>query len=540
MADAPKLTTEDLLYEGVPKINKAIDNANEALKKAGEAGKNLNRGTLDQNQALDDMIASSWNGLWVVSSANTNPNLPNTPKVAGMLRVWATGNGDAMQILIWRSGGGIYEREYTETSWRPWRRTDKILSEAPDRLDALEEISSSGPFYRKPTLPDGTDFNTLRTNTSNGLHVIGSTQNYPNCPVASGTRVPGALMLFSTGNGDTYQRVFYRNKGGVFERYETAVGKFTAWSRLDAFNPDEILTQLSNLTEKGRKSEAHINLIEAQLTPKSTFESTNKFTTYAEGEAYLDWLVRLYPNKVSVRTVGQTRLGLPLRALQFGNPNKPTLYIMASQHGDEPMGREAAMIFARHLCESTSLGTLFSDTCIVILPVVNADKINVTRLSSSNTDLNRNWLTRTTDEIKVASSIFALYNVVLTIDAHEGGGVDFMAGLGPTADGIAPEIISVANNLHTTLASTFASAGEPWRDYAGAPDIENARNNIALTEHSVTYLFESPSLLENNMYYPSVTWRRDLYLLAYNMVIKHFHANLGDYIAAKESASSKK
>lgn len=32
MADAPKLTTEDLLYEGVPKINQAIDNANTALK----------------------------------------------------------------------------------------------------------------------------------------------------------------------------------------------------------------------------------------------------------------------------------------------------------------------------------------------------------------------------------------------------------------------------------------------------------------------------------------------------------------------------
>ncbi|MED0936429.1 SGNH/GDSL hydrolase family protein [Bacillus mobilis] len=32
MANAPKLTTEDLLYEGVPKINAAIDNANEALQ----------------------------------------------------------------------------------------------------------------------------------------------------------------------------------------------------------------------------------------------------------------------------------------------------------------------------------------------------------------------------------------------------------------------------------------------------------------------------------------------------------------------------
>jgi len=41
MADAPKLTTEDLLYEGVPKINAAIDNANEALKVASKAEMNI-------------------------------------------------------------------------------------------------------------------------------------------------------------------------------------------------------------------------------------------------------------------------------------------------------------------------------------------------------------------------------------------------------------------------------------------------------------------------------------------------------------------
>lgn len=540
MADAPKLNGNEYIDESYWKINAAIDNANEALKKAGEAGKNLNRGTLDPNQALDGMTASSWNGLWVISSANTNPNLPNTPKVAGMLRVWATGNGDAMQILIWRSGGGIYEREYTGTSWRPWRRTDKILSEAPGRLDALEEISNSGPFYRKPTLPDGTDFNTLRTNSSNGIHLLGSTQNYPNRPEGVGTRVPGAVMVFSTGNGDTYQRVFYRNKGGVFERYETGSGSFTPWNRLDIFNPDAILTQLSNLEDKNIKNESHINLIESQLTPKTTFESKDVFTTFAEGQAYMDWIARTYPNKVTVITLGQTRKGLPLRAFRFGNPTKPTLYMMASQHGDEPMGREASMILARNLCESTNLGTLLTDACIIILPVVNGDNINKTRNSSSDTDLNRNWATRTTSEIQAASSVFLNYNVVLTIDSHEGGGVDYMEGLGPNAEGIAPKINEVANDLHQTLTQAFTSAGKPWKDYRGDTITEIARNNIALTEHSVTYLFESPSLLETNMYYPSVTWRRDLYLLAYNTVIKHFHEKIGDYIAAKESASSNK
>ncbi len=503
----------------------------------GAAGKNLNRGTLTSNQALNDMTDSSWNGLWTIGSANTNPNLPSTPLIPGMLNVWSTGKGDAVQVLTWRSGGGTYEREYTGSAWRPWRRTDTIPSDTATRISSLETISGSGPFYRRPTLPDGTDLNSLRTNASNGLHLIGSTQNYPNRPEGVGTRIPGALIVFSTGSGDTYQRLFYRNKGGVFERYETGSGSFTPWNRLDAYNFDDMSSQLLNITDKAKRNEAQMALIQSQLTPKSTFEATSQFTTYSEGEAYLDWLARRYPSKVSVITLGSTRLGLPLRALRFGNPTKPTLYVMASQHGDEPMGREAAMIWARQLCESTTLGTLFTDACIVILPVVNADKINVTRLSSSNTDLNRNWLTRTTDEVKAASSIFSSHNVVLTIDAHEGGGIDFMEGLGPTANGISPEITSVANSLHTTLAESFSSAGEPWRDYAGSSETDNARNNIALTEHSVTYLFESPSLLESNMRHPSVTWRKDLYLLAYNTVLKHFHTNIGTYITAKESAS---
>lgn len=61
MADAPKLTTEDLLYEGVPKINAAIDNANQALKNsdtatvtASEAVGSANEAMGKSNQAIEN------------------------------------------------------------------------------------------------------------------------------------------------------------------------------------------------------------------------------------------------------------------------------------------------------------------------------------------------------------------------------------------------------------------------------------------------------------------------------------------------------
>ena len=476
-----------------------------AVESVTESGPPTVRGSLDPSQNLDEMTETSWNGYWTISAANTNPGLPSTPGVAAMLKVENTVQ-DSTQTLQFRFGGGNFTRTGAGTAWQPWLQTD-------------------GAFTRRGALPADTPLSSLTNRYDGGMWGISSNRTYPDLPTVSGTRQLAALANFTTGLGDTLQVVMFRYRQGTFWRVQTSpAGAFTDWLPLHE-NAQGIVD------DAVAPFNARIRMLELAAPPRTPFEQTNTFTTYEEGDAFLDWFVAHHP-EVAILDLGRSRQGRPIRAMQFGDPSKPTLYIMAAQHGDEPMGREAAYIWARKLTERDDL----DDVCIVITPVVNVDRINQTRLSSSDTDLNRNWERRTTAEIKAASSVFATHDVVLAIDSHEGGTFTEMQGVGPSAPNVPEPLVSQGHALHQHIAEHFAAAGMPWSDYPGGDETDLARNNIAITEAATTYLFESPSLLASNMYSPSVEWRRDLYLAAYDAVLDHFTANLTDYIAAKANA----
>lgn len=463
------------------------------------------RGSLDPAQSLDAMNTTEWNGYWTVSSDNTNPGLPAAPGVAALLIVENTIT-DASQTLLFRFGGGNFFRTAAGNNWQSWLQTD-------------------GAFTRRGSLAADTPLSSLVNRYDGGMWGISSSRAYPDLPTVSGTRQPAGLANFTTGLGDTIQIITFRYKQGTFWRVQTSpTPAFTDWLPLHEDAQGIVDTAVAPF-------EARIRMLELATEPRTPFEQTQKFTTYEEGHAYLDWFVSHHPD-VKILELGPSRQGRPIRALQFGDPTKPTLYVMAAQHGDEPMGREAAYIWAHTLADRTDL----ADLCIVITPVVNVDRINVQRNSSSNTDLNRNWETRTTDEITAAASVFATHDVVLTIDAHEGGTYTLMQGIGPTAATVPTSLSAMGGQLHDYLTTAFETADMAWGDYPGGSETELARNNIAITEHATTYLFESPSLLAADMYSPSVEWRRDLYLLAYDSVLDHVLANLDDYVTAKQNA----
>lgn len=463
------------------------------------------RGSLDPAQSLDEMNTTEWNGYWTVSSTNTNPGLPATPGVAAVLIVENTIT-DASQTLLFRFGGGNYFRTAAGSNWQSWLQTD-------------------GAFTRRGTLAADTPLSSLVNRYDGGMWGISSSRSYPDLPTVSGTRQPAGLANFTTGLGDTIQIITFRYRQGTFWRVQTSpTPAFTEWLPLHENAQGIVDSAVAPF-------EARIRMLELATEPRTTFEQTQTFTSYEEGDAFLDWFVSHHP-EVEILDLGPSRQGRPIRALQFGDPTKPTLYIMASQHGDEPMGRESAYIWARTLTDRDDL----DDLCIVITPVVNVDRINVQRLSSSNTDLNRNWATRTTAEITAASSVFDSHDVILAIDAHEGGTYTLMQGIGPTADTAPASLRTMGSELHAHLTAAFDTADMAWGDYPGGSETELARNNIAITEHATTYLFESPSLLAADMYSPSVEWRRDLYLLAYDSVLDHVLANLDGYVTAKQNA----
>lgn len=476
------------------------------------------RETLDASVDLNSLTGLADNGFWTIGSANSNPNLPATPGVAGKLAVENAGF-DRKQTLTFRSGGGTYERVGTGTTWAAWQRIDSA-------------------FTPKGPVPSGTALSTLRTRPNAGMWTVPAASTYPDLPEVSGTRQPAGLAVFTTGLGDTIQIITFRFNQGAFWRVETSVGVFTDWEPLGGANTTDMELAITGMQDTITDLRTALTATRMGTPPSTTFEQTAVFTSYQHGEAYMDWVAEQFPTRVSILDLGESRLGLPIRAFQMGDPTKPTMYVMASQHGDEPMGREAAYLWVRELCQDSTfaLQNFFQEACLVVVPVVNADRINVSRLSSSQTDLNRNWVTRTAKETQAAASVFATHNVVLMVDAHEGGKYTHMQGIGPTAEGVAQSVLDQSAALHAHLTASFGSSSYPWDDYPGGADVEVARNAIALQEGCATYLFESPSLLSENMYSPTVTWRRDMYLHAYRATFDHFRTNLADYVGAKASA----
>ena len=475
------------------------------------------RETLAADVDLNSMTSLSDNGFWTIGSANSNPNLPATPGVPGKLSVENAGF-DRKQTLTFRSGGGTYERVGTGATWAAWQRVDSA-------------------FTPKGAVPSGTALSALRTRPSAGMWTVSATSTYPDLPEVSGTRQPAGLAVFTTGLGDTIQIITFRFNQGVFWRAETSVGAFTPWTPLAA-DTSAIESEIQAVEEENARLNTALDAVRMGTPPSTTFEQTAIFTSYDHGEAYMDWLAHQFPTKITILNLGVSRLGRPIRAFQMGDPTKPTFYIMASQHGDEPMGREAAYLWVRSLCQDStfSLQNFLAEACVVVTPVVNADRINESRLTSSQTDLNRNWTTRTTSEIQAAASVLSTHDVVLVVDAHEGGMYTHMQGIGATAAGVPEPLLEMSDLLHQHLGTAFANAGMPWADYPGGPDVEVARNAIALQEGITTYLFESPSLLAANMYSPTVTWRRDLYKKAYEATFDHFRTHLNAYVTAKSDA----
>lgn len=498
------------------------------------------RGTLPGDVDIFSLRYASDTGFYTIGSANTNPNLPNQPGVPGELWVVSTGNATKM-ILTWRSRGGTYEIEATGATFStPWRRTDRGNEETRSKVSTLETNVSAlqdiatGAFYEKETLVDGTDVNSLTTRSSNGIHLFGSTQNYPNRPLGKGepgVRTAGMLLNFSTGLGDTYQMVIYRNRNGVFERYQTGTNAFSDWE--EPGTGGDAAPGITDLQNR-------VDLLEQVVNPETPFELTNVFTSYALGDTYMGWLARKYPTKVSILDLGNSREGLPIRAFQLGDPTKPTYYLMASQHGSEPMGREAALIWARELCadETPETASFLQNYCIVITPCVNVDRINVQRLSSSNTDLNRNWITKTTAEIQAASSVFTTHDVVLTLDAHEGGKWTAMQAGIVSAPEAAQSLKDASQGLYDAVAADFVAASENFETYPGDDVLEIARNAVAVQYKSASIVFEGASGLDADMYAPDVVWRRTVYLLAYRSVFDYLKTNMNDFVTAKTAAGA--
>jgi len=151
-----------------------------------------------------------------------------------------------------------------------------------------------------------------------------------------------------------------------------------------------------------------------------------KLTGHSEMIAYLKKIEGL-SQKVRIKVIGKSVEGREIPAAMlsedeiFGSNRgvKPVVLIFATQHGNEPSGKEAALILIRELAMD-SLQWVLKELDILIVPLVNPDGAEADRRKNGNDmDLNRNHVMLSEPEVYAVHSLFLEWMPEVTVDIHE-------------------------------------------------------------------------------------------------------------------------
>ena len=153
------------------------------------------------------------------------------------------------------------------------------------------------------------------------------------------------------------------------------------------------------------------------------------FTSHAELMAFVTDL-QARTGGFALRIVGASEEGRAIPLLLFSSTRtmtpasmlksgKPTVLIVAQQHGNEPAGSEAALVIAARLAAG-DLKPVLERINVLIVPRANPDGAEAfVRDTSTRIDMNRDHLLLRTKEARAVALIAREYQPDVVIDAHE-------------------------------------------------------------------------------------------------------------------------
>lgn len=177
--------------------------------------------------------------------------------------------------------------------------------------------------------------------------------------------------------------------------------------------------------------------LKAQVIPTPAEESGySRYTQYDELSSYLS-NVQAVSQNIIVRIIGRTAEGADINLMRDiylviltergiesadeADPNKPTIFLLASQHGDEQSGKEAALILIRELGMG-KLMPLLKKVNVLIIPQMNPFGSEVDkRRNEQNLDMNRDHIKLEAPPVEAAHKVFAEWLPEVTMDLHEKG-----------------------------------------------------------------------------------------------------------------------
>lgn len=171
--------------------------------------------------------------------------------------------------------------------------------------------------------------------------------------------------------------------------------------------------------------------------PQTPFEANGKtsWTTETEEWEFFDFL-RADPavrNRFHFEEIGRTeQLDMPLHLFAFGTDHtggiatpatRPTVYVLCTQHGNEPAGREAGIELIRDLAyaDDPALVELLTQTNVIITPTGNPDGRKRNQRGNGFTDINRDHLNLRTNEARAFAAVGNVWKPYMIVDHHEYG-----------------------------------------------------------------------------------------------------------------------
>jgi hypothetical protein len=153
------------------------------------------------------------------------------------------------------------------------------------------------------------------------------------------------------------------------------------------------------------------------------------FTSHDELVAWVEALQR-DTGAFGVRAIGRSRENRVIPMLVFGTGDavtgeaiqasgRPTILIVAQQHGNEPAGSEAALVVAQRLARG-DLRALLARINVLIVPHANPDGAEAfVRDTAVKIDMNRDHLLLRTPEAQAIARVAREYRPDVVVDAHE-------------------------------------------------------------------------------------------------------------------------
>ncbi|MDQ3708111.1 MAG: succinylglutamate desuccinylase/aspartoacylase family protein [Actinomycetota bacterium] len=248
---------------------------------------------------------------------------------------------------------------------------------------------------------------------------------------------------------------------------------------------------------------------------RTVFEESNgQSWTSLEDEARFLTRVERSAANVGIKRIGTTVSGMPLRLVRLGPAKGPGLLVLATQHGNEPAGREATLQLVRDLAFTVDpvLRRQLRAHRILVVPTANPDGVAAwTRGNARGADLNRDHLNLREPETRALAAVLRDERPDVVVDLHEYAPVvpglydDDVLSLWPRNRNVDPGVHALARALCLDYltpgarASGFSAGvygqhtagGRVTAQVGGSGDEGMCRNTAGL-HHRVAVVAETP------------------------------------------------